>query len=200
MSANINRLENIVEECEKLVFIVQFVRDSCEIHGRPFRIGSSTVSVLQYWPRSSRVCRATSSTTLTSHWVFDRENPEAHPGERNLFTRFCDILKMNTEVVVVFDGSDVPAKRGGASGRTINHQKRGLLKELLRGLGIPFLEAPGEAEAEAEAECCSLQRLGLVGAVWSQDSDCMMFGCGLWIRDYRVPKEPITTKARLKET
>jgi Holliday junction resolvase YEN1 len=105
---------------------------------------------------------------------------------------------MNTEVVVVFDGSDVPAKRGGASGRTINHQKRGLLKELLRGLGIPFLEAPGEAEAEAE--CCILQRVGLVETVWSQDFDCMMFGCGLWIRDYRVPKEPITTKARLKET
>jgi Holliday junction resolvase YEN1 len=31
--------------------------------------------------------------------------------------------------------------------------------------------------------------VGLVDAVWSQDSDCLMFGCQLWLRDDRVPKE-----------
>lgn len=60
-----------------------------------------------------------------------------------------------------------------------------LLKELLLNFGIPYIDAPGEAEAE----CCHLQSLGLVDAVWSQDSDCLMFGCSLWLRDLRVPKE-----------
>jgi Holliday junction resolvase YEN1 len=43
-----------------------------------------------------------------------------------------------------------------------------------------------------------MQILGLVDAVWSQDSDCIMFGCTLWIRDDRVVKEK-GTKDRSKE-
>lgn len=65
---------------------------------------------------------------------------------------------------------------------------------MLRHLGIPYHEAPGEAEAE----CARLQILGLVDAVWSQDSDCLMFGCTTWIRDDRVVKEK-GTQDRSKE-
>ncbi|KAI1376003.1 XPG I-region-domain-containing protein [Hypoxylon crocopeplum] len=38
---------------------------------------------------------------------------------------------------------------------------------------VPRHEAPGEAEAE----CARLQELGIVDAVWSDDSDTFMFGC-----------------------
>jgi Holliday junction resolvase YEN1 len=55
---------------------------------------------------------------------------------------------------------------------------------MLTCFGIPYQEAPGEAEAE----CARLQILGIVDAVWSQDSDCLMFGCTLWIHDDRVAK------------
>lgn len=44
-------------------------------------------------------------------------------------------------------------------------------------------------QAEAEAECCHLAQLGAVDAVWSQDSDCLMLGCQLWLRDNRIPRE-----------
>jgi Holliday junction resolvase YEN1 len=66
-------------------------------------------------------------------------------------------------------------------GGKIDYRARDLLKGMLRCFGIPFHEAPGEAEAE----CARLQILGLVDAVWSQDSDCLMFGCTLWLRDDR---------------
>lgn len=76
----------------------------------------------------------------------------------------------------------------------IDYRARDLLKELLRAIGIPFHEAPGEAEAE----CARLQVLGIVDAVWSQDSDCLMFGCTLWLRDDRDVKEK-GSKDRSKE-
>lgn len=100
-----------------------------------------------------------------------------------MFYRICNLLTLNIELVFVFDGPDVPAKRGRGPTRKVDHKDRELVKDLLRNLGIPFFEALGEAEAE----CCQLQKLGIVDAVWSQDSDCLMFGCTLRIRDHRVP-------------
>ncbi|KAH9877871.1 hypothetical protein J1614_003088 [Plenodomus biglobosus] len=97
---------------------------------------------------------------------------------------------MNIRPVFVFDGPDVPPKRGGRAGRIVKYEKRALLKQILHGLGVPYIEAPGEAEAE----CCRLQVLKLVDAVWSVDSDCLMFGCTLWIRDSRTAKVPSSKK------
>jgi Holliday junction resolvase YEN1 len=82
----------------------------------------------------------------------------------------------------VFDGPGVPSKRGRNGGRKIDFEKLRLLKQVLRYFGIPYQGAPGEAEAE----CDRLQILGLVDAVRSQDSDCLMFGCSFWIHDDRV--------------
>lgn len=94
-------------------------------------------------------------------------------------------MTLNIQLIFVFDGPGVPAKRGRNGGRKIDYERLRLLKQLLRCFGIPYQEAPGEAEAE----CARLQILGLVDAVWSQDSDCLMFGCSLWIHDDRVAKE-----------
>ena len=54
-----------------------------------------------------------------------------------------------------------------------------LFKELLAGLGIPYHVAP----AEAEAECTRLATLNLVDAVWSEDSDVLMFGASNLLRN-----------------
>lgn len=61
----------------------------------------------------------------------------------------------------VSDGPDVPPKRGRDAGRRVDRKQRALLNEILDGLGVAHIEAPGEAEAE----CCRLQTLGLVDAV-----------------------------------
>lgn len=85
----------------------------------------------------------------------------------------------------MFDGADCPPKRGRSAGRKVNYKECELLKEILYGLGVPYIEAL----REAEAECYRLQVLGFVDAVWSQDSDCLMFGCTLWLHDYRTVKD-----------
>jgi Holliday junction resolvase YEN1 len=114
--------------------------------------------------------------------------------EKTMFYRICHMLTLNIQLIFVFDGPGRPWKRGKRGQGKIDYRERDLLKEVLRCFGIPFHEAPGEAEAE----CARLQILGLVDAVWSQDSDCLMFGCTLWIRDDRVVKEK-GTKDRSKE-
>ncbi|MES2155833.1 MAG: flap endonuclease-1 [bacterium] len=49
---------------------------------------------------------------------------------------------------------------------------------LLRALGIPVVQAPGEGEAQASWMCST----GLVHATVSQDFDCLLFGTPLLVR------------------
>lgn len=52
------------------------------------------------------------------------------------------------------------------------------LKHLLQAMGVPVLDAPGEAEAT----CAALARLGLVDAVVSEDMDTLCFGAPVLLR------------------
>lgn len=52
------------------------------------------------------------------------------------------------------------------------------LKELLRIFGVPYVEAP----SEAEAQCAHLEQLGLVDGTITEDSDTLLFGSQLIIR------------------
>jgi len=49
---------------------------------------------------------------------------------------------------------------------------------MLQNLSVPWHKAP----AEAEAECAKLQKLGIVDAVWTEDSDALMFGATTVLR------------------
>lgn len=111
-----------------------------------------------------------------------------------MFYRLCRLLTLNIQLVFVFDGPGRPWKRGKRGQGRINYEERRLLQELLKYLGVPHHEAPGEAEAE----CARMQILGLVDAVWSQDSDSLMFGCTLWLHDHRIAKDN-AIKDRSKE-
>lgn len=101
-----------------------------------------------------------------------------------MFYRICRLLTLNVQLLFVFDGPGKPWKRGRHGSGKINYEERRLLKDLLTYFRIPHHEAPGEAEAE----CARLQQLGVVDAVFSQDSDTLMFGCSLLVRDDRVAK------------
>ncbi|MFH1102053.1 MAG: flap endonuclease-1 [Methanobacteriota archaeon] len=52
-------------------------------------------------------------------------------------------------------------------------------KELLRALGIPFIQAPSEGEAQASY----MVKKGDAFAVGSQDFDCLLFGASVLIRN-----------------
>ncbi|KAI2463504.1 PIN domain-like protein [Annulohypoxylon bovei var. microspora] len=109
-----------------------------------------------------------------------RNCPGSHPRELRILERICYLLRMNVQLIFVFDGRNKPNKNR-PKGQNYSEQNVVLLKELLDQLGVPHHEAPGEAEAE----CARLQKLGVVDAVWSDDSDTFMFGCATVVQFYR---------------
>jgi len=110
--------------------------------------------------------------------------PAANPIEKAILWRLLRLMRINIQLIFVFDGPARPWKRGGVAGR-IDFTKTDLLRKMLGLLEIPHHRAP----AEAEAECAWLQQLGVVDAVWSDDSDSLMFGATTLITEYREAQQ-----------
>jgi len=60
-------------------------------------------------------------------------------------------------------------------------------KKLLRMMGTPVIEAPGEAEAQ----CAQIVKAGLAYATASEDMDSLTFGTKVLLRGFNSKKEPI---------
>ena len=60
-------------------------------------------------------------------------------------------------------------------------------KKLLRMMGTPVIEAPGEAEAQ----CAWITKLGLAYGTASEDMDSLTFGSQVLLRGFNSKKEPI---------
>jgi len=61
-------------------------------------------------------------------------------------------------------------------------------KNLVRMMGMPIVEAPGEAEAQ----CSELVKNGVAYATASEDMDSLTFGSTVLIRGFNTKKDPIT--------
>lgn len=177
-------LRSVIEACEEIVPLAQLAQDCWNEHQRPFRIAVDAAD----WhfhnisPAQERSIRSKESA--------------ANPIEKAIFFRVCNLLTLNIRPVFVFDGSHAPLKRNATEGRKISPKARVLIEKALDGLGVSRIDAPGEAEAD----CCRLQTLGLVDAVWSQDSDCLMFGCTFWIRELRTAREAGNSSRHVGDT
>ncbi|KAI4932968.1 hypothetical protein J4E85_003371 [Alternaria conjuncta] len=179
-------LWDTIKKHEESVPVAQLAEEHHRRHGRSLRIAVDEAD----W-------RFNNLTVQQVYTIRETSNEYAYQGiEKAMFYRICRLLTLNIQLIFVFDGPGRPWKRGKRGGARINYEEQRLLKEMLQYFGIPYHEAPGEAEAE----CARLQILGMVDAVWSQDSDCLMFGCTLWLRDHRVAKEKGTTDRSKENT
>lgn len=188
---NYHRLGKLIESCEKVVPIAQLAADHFREHGRPLKIGVDEL----YWlyhtvttekEKEIKKCIFFASKTENRILICHLDDPRSSPVEKAIFQRICGYLRLNIDLVFVFDSLKRPAKINRLPLGNRYEEGRKLLKGILEGFDIPYIDAPGEAEAE----CCNLQNLGIVDAVWSNDLDCFMFGCSLRIRDHRVPIHP----------
>ncbi|XP_068557537.1 probable flap endonuclease 1 homolog [Cebidichthys violaceus] len=114
-----------------------------------------------------------------------------------LFFRTLTFLEHDIKPVFVFDGkppeekTGVLEKRAEAAGwRSPNRtgaassQTRDCL-QLLKLLGVPVIQAPGDAEAL----CARLVREGTVDAVASEDMDTLPFGANIVIRQLNAKRD-----------
>ena len=123
-----------------------------------------------------------------SIWSFEVQSGQGglNPAIRTLFHRLLRLLSSSIRPLIVFDGPLRPViKRNARLEPNSSHwefqsQENDVIKDLLTGLGIPYHDAPGEAEAE----CAVLQRHGVVDAVLTEDVDAIMFGCKMTLKNW----------------
>lgn len=138
--------------------IAELATDHYERHGRPFRIAVDEAG----W-------RFNNLTEAALKAIREKE-PAANTVEKTIMYRILNLMMRNIQIIFVFDGPRRPWKRNRQGGNKVDYGRTRLLRQVLDHLKIPHHEAPGEAEAE----CAAMQRLGIVDAVWTDDSDAQL--------------------------
>lgn len=119
-------------------------------------------------------------------WVFDGKAPE-------LKSFVLDVRKENKEKAeeekqLLLDAGDLEgAKRMAGRSVRVTPEMMEDAKKLLRLMGTPVVEAPGEAEAQ----CAQIVKEGLAYATASEDMDSLTFGTKVLLRGFNSKKEPI---------
>lgn len=111
------------------------------------------------------------------------DHPKAHL--KVVFERVCHFLRMGALPVLVFDvqmpraKAETLVRRYGWAGGSGSFKAGGPFqimmadtRALLDAMGLPYVNAPGEAEAT----CALLNRAGKVDAVASDDGDALLYG------------------------
>lgn len=130
--------------------------------GRPYRIAVD----LPYWMFHNL-------DEMSVQKIRQVSQRASQPIEKAVLYRMMRLAIHGIQVVLVVDGPGRPPKKNKITtkGYSFITENLTLLKLTAEVLGIPWWQAPGEAEAE----CAQMQRLGLVDAVWSEDSDTFLF-------------------------
>ncbi|KAE9372475.1 PIN domain-like protein [Stipitochalara longipes BDJ] len=152
----------------ELVEIADYVFDH---HKQTARAPRLAVNASSWWYANM--------TAAAVQAVRDRSGADANPIERNILFYTLQILPLGIELHFVFDGG----KRLSNGGKSyLGHDPPSeLFRDTLTKIGIPWHQAP----AEAEAECAKMEVEGIVDAVWSEDGDALAFGCKTLIRFQR---------------
>ena len=104
--------------------------------------------------------------------------PHANPIERNFLFYTLGILQLGIQLHFVFDG---PKRLSNGGKLYPGHDAPSLLlRQTFTNIGVPWHEAP----AEAEAECAKMEMEKFVNGVWSEDGDALAFGCRTLIRSH----------------
>ncbi|KAI0192396.1 hypothetical protein EV127DRAFT_47175 [Xylaria flabelliformis] len=130
-----------------------------EATGRPLRIA---IDQANWWYRN---------ITAEKEAEIKTKSPGSHPREKRIMERILYLLRMNIQLLFVFDGPNKPPKKWPAE-YSYSESNTRLLKELLDQLGVPRHDAPGESAAE----CVRLQAVGVIDAIWTDNTDALMFG------------------------
>ncbi|KAM0682664.1 Elongation of fatty acids protein 2 [Mitosporidium daphniae] len=143
-------------------------------------------------------------------YVFDGAPPKLKTAEVRVpshFTKLDDRLAKREEankeilsaqasgtaILIFYLLSDQPEVVGKFMKRTVKVTKEHIAeaKKLLTLMGVPFIQAPGEAEAQ----CAAMAKAGLVFATGSEDMDTLTFGSPILLRNLtfsEARKIPIT--------
>ncbi|XP_051132677.1 flap endonuclease 1 isoform X2 [Andrographis paniculata] len=115
-------------------------------------------------------------------YVFDGKPPDLKDREiTNRFSRRADALKNLDDALKTGNKEDIEKFSKRTVMMTEQHSED--CKRLLRLMGVPVVEAPGEAEAQ----CAALCKANKAYAVSSEDMDSLAFGALRFLRNLSSP-------------
>ncbi|SPO24380.1 uncharacterized protein UTRI_03648 [Ustilago trichophora] len=117
-----------------------------------------------------------------SLWLFHAQQSSggSNPYLRLLFYRLAKLLSLPVLPVFVFDGPRRPTWKRGKQVKGRQHAIEQPFTQLIEAFGYQWHRAPGEAEAEL----AYLNQAGWVDAVLTDDSDALLFGAQVLIRNW----------------
>lgn len=166
--------------------IADFAADHFKQHHRPLRVAVD------------EACWRFTNLTPEQVEKIRQGEPAANPVEKVILWRLLRLLKLNVQLLFVWDGLRKPGKgrNQGRGGGKVDQKCVELLHQMFDLLKVPYHRAPGEAEAE----CARLQKLGIVDVVWADDCDSFMFGCSTLIKQHKVNGNRITDHIRVYQS
>ena len=122
-------------------------------------------------------------------FVFDGDAPELKADTQAARRAIRAAAKVKHEAALAA-GDIETARKYGQQSITLNSEMIKESKELIQAMGLPVIQALGDAEAQAAYMC----QKGLVWAVVSQDYDTLLFGAQRVIRNLTISQKKRGTK------